>query len=300
MIQDSALGPYQEIITARATDKKIRGKSQDGGIASAILIYALEENIIDGTIVAGDGDEPWMAEPKIATTKKEILKAAGTKYTMCPNLSLIKEATRSYGLEKIATIGTPCQVMGMRKMQAYPMGLRNVTDKIALSIGIYCMENFPYESLKTFICDKAGTTPAHVTKMNISKGKLFIKHNGAKDAYAIPIKETHGYEQSGCNYCLDYVAELSDFSCGSVGAKDGWSTIIKRTDKGNNIINDAVEKGVLEVTETNEGKFGLEMLRKLSVNKKKKNQKRIDKKLDLGLKVPFAHSSKKEDVLENR
>lgn len=300
MIEDSVLGPYQEIITARANDKKIRGKSQDGGIVSAMLIYALEENIIDGTIVAGEGDEPWTAEPKIATTKKEILKAAGTRYTMCPNIALIKEATRSYGLEKIATIGTPCQVMGIRKMQTYPLGVRNVTDKIALSIGIYCMENFPYESLKTFICDRAGTTPAQVTKMNISKGKLFIKHTDAEEAFAIPIKQTHGYEQSGCNYCLDYVAELSDFSCGSVGAKDGWSTIIKRTNKGSNLINDAIDNGILEVTETNEGKFGLEMLRKLSANKKKKNQKRIDKKLDMGLKIPFTHSSKKEDVLENR
>ncbi len=300
MIEDSVLGPYQEIITARANDKKIRGKSQDGGIVSAMLIYALEENIIDGTIVAGEGDEPWTAEPKIATTKKEILKAAGTRYTMCPNIALIKEATRSYGLEKIATIGTPCQVMGIRKMQTYPLGVRNVTDKIALSIGIYCMENFPYESLKTFICDRAGTTPAQVTKMNISKGKLFIKHTDAEEAFAIPIKQTHGYEQSGCNYCLDYVAELSDFSCGSVGAKDGWSTIIKRTNKGSNLINDAIDNGILELTETNEGKFGLEMLRKLSANKKKKNQKRIDKKLDMGLKIPFTHSSKKEDVLENR
>lgn len=300
MIQDPALGPYQEIITAKATDKKITNKSQDGGIVSALLIYALEENIIDGTIVAVPGDEPLKAEPKVVTTKKDILKAAGTKYTMCPNLALIKEATRSYGLEKIATIGTPCQVMGLRKMQTYPMGARNVTDKIALSIGIYCMENFPYESLKTFVCDKANTTPQRVTKMNISKGKLFITHSDAEKPFAIPIKETHGYEQSGCNYCLDYVAELSDFSCGSVGAKPGWSTIIKRTDKGSSLIDDAIKEGIIETTETNEGKFGLEMLRKLSTNKKKKNQKRIDKKLDMGLKIPFTHSSKKDDVLENK
>ena len=300
MIQDSVLGSYQEIITAKASDKKITNKSQDGGIVSALLIYALEENIIDGTIVAVESKEALKVEPKVATTKKDILKAAGTKYTMCPNLSLIKEATRSYGLEKIAAVGTPCQVMGLRKMQAYPMGIRNVSDKIALSIGIYCMENFPYESLRTFVCDKAGTTPQKVTRMNITKGKLFIKHSDSEDAYPIPLKETHGYEQAGCNYCLDYVAELSDFSCGSVDAKPGWSTIIKRTEKGSSLVDDAIKEGVLEVTETNEGKFGLEMLRKLATNKKKKNQKRIDKKLDMGLNIPFAHSTKKEDVLENR
>ena len=187
MIQDSVLGPHQEIITAKAADNKVLSKAQDGGIVSAILIYALEENIIDGTIVAGPGDEPWKPEPLVATTKKEILKGAGTKYTMCPNLSVIKEATREYGLEKIGTVGTPCQVMGFRKMQTYPLGVRNVVDKIALSIGIYCMENFPYESLKTFINDKVGVTPSQVTKMNITKGKLFITHTGGEGK--IPLKE---------------------------------------------------------------------------------------------------------------
>lgn len=298
MIQDSVLGPHQEIITAKAADNKVLSKAQDGGIVSAILIYALEENIIDGTIVAGPGDEPWKPEPLVATTKKEILKGAGTKYTMCPNLSVIKEATREYGLEKIGTVGTPCQVMGLRKMQTYPLGVRNVVDKIALSIGIYCMENFPYESLKTFINDKVGVTPSQVTKMNITKGKLFITHTGGEGK--IPLKETHGYEQAGCNYCMDYVAELSDLSCGSVGAKHGWSTIIKRTDKGASLIDKAIKEGVLETTETNEGKFGLEMLRKLSTNKKKKHQKRIDKQIDYGLNMPFTHSKDKNDPLENR
>ncbi|MBR0473264.1 MAG: coenzyme F420 hydrogenase subunit beta [Methanosphaera sp.] len=298
MIQDSVLGPHQEIITARATDKKILSKSQDGGIITALLVYALEKNMIDGTIVAGDGEEAWKPEPIIATTKKEILKAAGTKYTMCPNLAMIKEATRSYGLEKIGTVGTPCQVMGLRKMQAYPMGLRNVMDKVALVTGIYCMENFPYDSLKAFIQDKANTVPEKVTKMDISKGKLFIRT--ADDETAIPIKQTHGYEQSGCKYCMDYVAELSDFSCGSVGAKPGWSTVIKRTDVGVELINSAVDDGVLEVTETNEGKFGLEMLRKLSTNKKKQRVKNVDKALAMGLEVPFTRSDLKEDILENR
>ena len=74
MIQDSVLGPHQEILTARATDKKILKNAQDGGIVTALLVYALEKNIIDGTIVAGDGNEPWKPEPIVATTKKEILK----------------------------------------------------------------------------------------------------------------------------------------------------------------------------------------------------------------------------------
>lgn len=297
---DPILGPYEEILTVRAADNKILKKSQDGGIVTALLSFALENNIIDGTIVAAEGDEPWKPEPLVATTKKEILQGAGTKYTMCPNVALLKEATREYGLEKIGTIGTPCQVMGIRKLQSYPMGFRSVSEKIALVLGIYCMENFPYESIKTFVEKAVGVPIDKVTKLDISKGKLFIRTND--DEGAIPMKKTHGFEQSGCNYCMDYLAELADLSCGSVGAKPGWSTVIKRTNKGTNLIQDAINEGVLEVTETNEGKFGVEMLRKLSKNKKTKNQKSIDKKRDLGLYVPFAHSKDKnpDQIYENR
>ncbi|MCD7781737.1 MAG: coenzyme F420 hydrogenase subunit beta [Methanosphaera sp.] len=298
MIYDSILGPHEEIITARTSDHNVLNKSQDGGIVSSLLIYALENNIIDGTLVAGDSDTPWMPEPKVATTKKDILKAAGTKYTMCPNISLLKDAAHEYGLEKIGTVGTPCQVMGIRKLQTYPLGGRNVTDKIALVVGIYCMENFPYESIKTFIAETAGVSPAQVTKMDINKGKLIISHNGKEDK--LPLKKTHGYEQAGCSYCLDYVSELSDFSCGSVGAKDGWSTIIKRTSKGSQLIDQAIADGVLEVTETDEGEYGVGMLRKLATNKKEKDQKRIDKKINYGINMPFEHSKNKSDVYENR
>ena len=38
MIQDSVLGPHQEILTARATDKKILKNAQDGGIVTALLV----------------------------------------------------------------------------------------------------------------------------------------------------------------------------------------------------------------------------------------------------------------------
>ena len=47
------LGTYKEAVAARSTDKRIQEVAQDGGIASALLIYALENNIIEGAVVAG-------------------------------------------------------------------------------------------------------------------------------------------------------------------------------------------------------------------------------------------------------
>ena len=143
-------GTYKKAISARATDKAILKKSQDGGIVSASYIYGLENGLLDGVIVANT-EKGFKAAPKIATTPEEVLKAAGTKYTISPNVSVLKDAVREYALEKVGIVGTPCQVQAIRKLMKYPMGFRHTDSKIALVMGIFCMENFPYEGMKAIV-----------------------------------------------------------------------------------------------------------------------------------------------------
>ena len=291
------LGTYKEALSARSTDKQIQKIAQDGGIVTALLSFALDEKIIDGAVVAGPGKDMWKPEPTVALTSDEIIAAAGTKYTFSPNVWMLKEAVRQNGLEKVGTVAIPCQTMGIRKMQSYPFGVRFVADKIALLLGIYCMENFPFASLQTFISEKLGVSPELVEKMDIGKGKFWIYT--ADEELSIPLKETHGYEQSGCKVCLDYVAELSDLSTGSVGSPDGWSTVLTRTDAGENVFKLAVDAGLIETKPMADVKPGLGLLEKLATDKKTKNQKTIDDRIAMGLPVPYKASSEKEDPLAN-
>lgn len=291
------LGTYKQILHARSTDKQIQKVSQDGGIVTGLLSFALDEKLIDGAVVAGPSDEMWKPKPTVALSSDEILDAAGTKYTICPNLWAVKEAVRQYGLEKAGIVTIPCQTMGLRKMQSYPIGVRFVADKIALDIGIFCTENFPFESLRTFITAKAGVNFDLVEKMDIGKGKFWV--HTPDDLISFPIKETHGYEQNGCKICLDLVSELSDVSTGSIGAPDGWSTVLTRTEPGETIFSQAVDAGLIETKPMDEGKFGLEILNKLAKSKKEKSMKEIDRRKELGLPVPFKSSSEKEDPLAN-
>jgi coenzyme F420 hydrogenase subunit beta len=290
------LGTYKEALSARSTDKQIQKISQDGGIVTSLLSFALDEKIIDGAVVAGPGKDMWKPEPLVAMTSDEILAAAGTKYTFSPNVFMLKNAARQYGLEKIGTVAIPCQLMGIRKMQSYPFGVRFVADKIAMILGIYCMENFPFESLRTFM-GKMGVNPDMVEKMDIGKGKFWI--HTADETLSIPLKETHGYEQNGCKVCLDYVAELSDLSTGSVGSPDGWSTVLTRTDAGESLFKMAVDAGLIETKPMADVKPGLGLLEKLATDKKTKNQKTIDDRIAMGLPVPYKASSEKEDPLAN-
>ncbi|MDR0900655.1 MAG: coenzyme F420 hydrogenase subunit beta [Methanobrevibacter sp.] len=279
------LGTYKEAISARATDKAIQNVAQDGGIVTALLSYALEEKIIEGAVVAGPGEEEWKPEPLVAMTPEELISAAGTKYTFSPNVWMLKEAVRQYGLEKVGTVGIPCQLMGIRKMQSYPFGTRFIADKLALIVGIFCMENFPRASLETFVDEKMNSSLESVEKMDIGMGKFIV--NTQDDELNIPLKETHGYEQAGCNVCKDYTAELADVSTGSVGSPAGWSTVLTRTDTGASIFKDAVDAGIIETKSMDDVKPGLGLLEKLSTSKKDKSQKEIDKRRDMGLPVPF-------------
>ena len=279
------LGTYKGIVSARSTDREIQKLAQDGGIVTGLLAYALDEKIIEGAVVAGPGEEFWKPQPMVAMTSDELKAAAGTKYTFSPNVMMLKKAVRQYGIEKLGTVAIPCQTMGIRKTQTYPFGVRFLADKIKLLVGIYCMENFPYTSLQTFICEKLGISMELVEKMDIGKGKFWVYTQD--DVLTLPLKETHGYEQAGCKICKDYVAELADVSTGSVGSPDGWSTVITRTDAGDSIFKQAVEAGIFETKPIEEVKPGLGLLEKLAAQKKEKAEKNIAARKEMGLPTPF-------------
>ncbi len=218
------------------------------------------------------------------------MAARGTKYNISPNVSFIKEATRSYGLDKVGIVGTPCQMQAVRKGQLYPIGLRDVSDKIALAIGIFCMENFPYQSIVQLAEDHAAMSLESVKKMEIGKGKFtFMSERGA--VVPLPLKVTHKYEQPGCHVCLDYVANLADVSCGSVGSPDGWSTVFVRSKKGDDIWAKSVAAGCFETKAIDSVKPGLELVTKLANEKIGKNQKTVEERktfgVSKGLRIPY-------------
>jgi coenzyme F420 hydrogenase subunit beta len=275
-------GNYKAICSARAADANIRSGAQDGGIVTAMFAYALEAGIIDGAIVAGPGETPWQPEPIIATTIDELLAARGTKYSICPNMSMIKEATRSYGLDKIGIVGTPCQMQALRKAQLYPVGIRDVPDKIALAIGIFCMENFPYEGIRSIVEDHCNVAMQSLAKVYIGKGKFWAYTNRGA-VIQVPLKETYKYEQPACHVCLDYVANLADISTGSVGSPDGWSTVFVRTAQGDTIWGEAMKAGVFETQDIGSVQPGLPLLEKLANEKIGNSQKYIAKRAGYGI-----------------
>jgi len=64
---------------------------QDGGVATAILNFILDENTTDEVIVVDKMDDnPWKPEAILTSQVEDVKKAAGTKYSAAPVFKVLK------------------------------------------------------------------------------------------------------------------------------------------------------------------------------------------------------------------
>ena len=105
-----------DVLLARATDESLVENGQDGGFVSALLIYALENDVIDAALVSGlEGDgSTWRAVPEVARTREEVIETAKSRYTYSANLLAYPEAAEG-GAERIALVGHGLHGLGARR-----------------------------------------------------------------------------------------------------------------------------------------------------------------------------------------
>jgi len=256
-------GIYSRFIAAKAENPRILMTCQDGGVATALLSFGLEKGFVDAAIVSGlSEDRPFCPEPKLAATSQEILQCAGTRYTYSPNILVLPESI-SQKKSKIAFVGTPCQILAVRKLQM--LGLKKYSAPLKILIGLMCSECFTYEGLmKKHIQQELGISLKSIKKMNI-KGKMFVTTESKIET--ISLSEAKQYARKSCRLCSDFSSELADISIGGLGL-EGWTFTIIRTRKGEELFRKAEEAGVLKTKEISEEAYALKLLRKLSKKKR--------------------------------
>jgi coenzyme F420 hydrogenase subunit beta len=88
------LGDYIKILSAKAPMLK----GQDGGVATALLNYALSKKLVDDVVVVDKNDsEAWKPEPILTDNVADVLKAAGTKYAACSVFTPLKKLNKENG-----------------------------------------------------------------------------------------------------------------------------------------------------------------------------------------------------------
>lgn len=283
--EPEGIGIYQDAYAAKTNSPEIQTKSQDGGIVTTLLTTLLEDGFISGAVVMGLGDEPWRPTPKIVLTPEEVIECAGTKYSPAPMLAGARDAVDLYYLERMALVGTPCQIKAFRRMEVGERVARRISSRVRLVIGLFCMENFPYQNIGRIVEEKFDFDLSDVAKFDIDKGK-FIVYRTKKSKKDVDVKELDQFVFTPCRVCSDFTSELADVSIGSVGSPAGYSTVLVRTQGGIQAFNRGVQAEAFETEPLEEVKPGLKTVKKVSSSKKRGAREEIERRMDAGEPLP--------------
>ncbi|MBQ2652826.1 MAG: Coenzyme F420 hydrogenase/dehydrogenase, beta subunit C-terminal domain [Methanobrevibacter sp.] len=187
---------------------------------------------------------------------------------------------------RIAMVGTPCEIMAASKIQHY-------TDSpIDVKLGLFCMENFSYKYFENLL-EEYDLKMEDIEKFQITKGFVFLSLK-TRETVKIPISVAKRIIRKNCNICVELTSETSDISIGSIGSDEGWSTLIVRTEKGEEIVNGALEQKFIEAKELTESQFSL--LMKLAENKINKNLEEIEKREFLARPVLYQREKSDDSI----
>ena len=248
------IGMVQTITSARATDDAILSVAPDGGIVTALLLYMLENYLIQGAVVSRE-TTAFGREPLIATSRQELISAAGPPPgrsfhteemqevydTYSPVISAVKEL-ESKDLSHVGFVGTPCQVSTVRKMQCLGVAPAHA---IGYTIGPFCMENLSFDALgQRKLEDRLQVDLEVIDRLGFGEDLAVSLRDGT--TIHVPFAEVDEFARPTCQVCTEFANDFADIAVGGLGSPDGYTTTLIRTEKGSRVYNGALHQGYIE------------------------------------------------------
>jgi len=254
-------GPYQEIFIGFATNPEVRINSASGGILTAILLWLLDKNLIDGAVVTAMSEsEPWLAKSFIATTPEDIIRAAQSKYIITSVNEILPLIETFQG--RLAYVGLPGQVQAIRKLQAMnDPSVRN----IHYIFGPFYGNTLHFSSIKSFLRSYGEKDYHNISKLWFRYGEwpgnMRIE---MKNGRIIQLPKFHAnylipfHILKNSLLCTDLSNEFTDVSGGDAWAPvyeergKGFSMVISRSKKGQEILEQMLSEGYLSLQHIDE------------------------------------------------
>ncbi len=269
--ENIALGRYLGCYVGHAVDESVRSSSASGGLVSSLLVFALEQGLIDGALVTRmRPDNPLKPEPFIARTREEILSAARSKYCPVATNAALQEILESD--DRIAVVGLPCHIQGIRKAE---QRIPPLAQQIRYRISLACSLNFSFRGTERFL-KNLGIAPESVAAFECRghgwPGSVLIRLKDDTEwtiPYAECYRQLRPYSLRRCTLCSDMLGELSDLTCGDTWTRDlGWdrprlgslpeiaqtdslasSFAVSRTSEADELLESAASNGAIELSE---------------------------------------------------
>lgn len=229
------MGNHSGCYLGFSNDEDVRYNSSSGGIATQLLLFALEKHVIDGALVVRmKKDKPLEPEVLVAKTKDEILSASKSKYCPVPLNGLLKRILEEDG--KFAVVGLPCHIHGIRKSE---MISKRLAEKMAFHIGLFCSHTRNFKGTD-FVLNRINVHRSDVVELEYRgrgwPGGMSIRLKGGCEKFIpyheyYPILGSFFFTSQRCVLCADVTNEFADISLG-----DAWLPEFRNDQKGTSLI----------------------------------------------------------------
>jgi coenzyme F420 hydrogenase subunit beta len=258
-----AWGPVLDVWEGSAADADIRYRGSSGGAATALALFCLEKRGASGVLHIGTKPKaPLSNIPVLSRVKEDLLTYTGSRYAPaapCEKLDWVENAPGP-----VVFIGKPCDVVALRKSQASSDTLRK---NIHAAISIFCAGT-PTTAGTYKILDELDVKAEDVEDFRYRgcgwPGLTTVKVKNSTRTRQMTYEQSWGtilcnYIQFRCRLCPDSTGEFADISCGDPWYRTveddepGRSLVLARTEKGRQIIHEAIEAGYVELVRVEPG-----------------------------------------------
>lgn len=223
------------------------GGGEPNDVVRNLLVAARASGMIDGALLM-DSDRAGNTRARIVTSAGEIAESTGFQFIWTPLLDALNDAVFKLGLKDIAIVSTPCTAQAVRRMvESKHERLAPYREAIRLNVAIFCTGVFRPAAFREMLTEGANLAPESVRRITAypREGKLRADlWDGSR--YEMGLTEAETFTRSGCARCDDYLGESADIAAGSVGAKEGYSTLIVRTPLGQVFVQNATTMKLIE------------------------------------------------------
>jgi coenzyme F420 hydrogenase subunit beta len=291
---DVQLGYVLEACAVRSTDTRLLENASSGGLMTGLAHHLLSSGKATGVMSTRFTYGPEGPRPQASIVRdfEGLVECQGSKY--CP--VSIHDALESLqgSDERIAFIGTPCQIEALRMMMERLAWLR---EKIAFVIGSFCGGMKDYREMRALI-RRQGIEPCEVVRFSFrgggQPGRMRIEDSRGQvkiRPYPDYVTDTGFRKLKRCLLCIDGTAELADLACGDAWlprftqSSAAWSVAMARNEKGARVLREMRERGLIETKEISLSEIKESQRSNLSSKKKRQMARRRLYRL-LGLRMP--------------
>ncbi len=226
------------------------GGYQPNDVVRNLLIAARASGMIDSALLM-DSDRAGRTRARLVTSAGEIAESTGFQYLWTPLLDALNDAVFHLGLQRLAIVSTPCTAQAVRRMvESKNERLKPYRDAIGLNVALFCTGVFQPGAFREMLTEGTGIAPESIQRITAhpKEGKLTAElWDGSREEMAL--SEAEVFTRSGCARCDDYLGESADIAVGQVGAREGYSTLIARSQVGQAFVQNATTMKLIETVE---------------------------------------------------